>query len=216
MAIEDIMSWITTICTIGVSLIGFEICAKIARKGSPGDISFIPFLIMFISACFWLKYGLLRRIVTVVIVNSVAALLQGMYMCIYYRYSLQRAHLNRLLIVGMMFLLFPLSYIRFYLPDDSSAIDFLGGLCCIISIFSYGSPLTSVFHVVKTKSTECMSFPLATANFVVALEWLLYGALLKDFYVQMPNMCGVLLCLFQFALFCKYPAKPQPILSIKA
>ncbi|XP_014782928.1 sugar transporter SWEET1 isoform X1 [Octopus bimaculoides] len=216
MAVEDIISWVTTVCTIGVSLIGFEICAKIARKGSPGDISFIPFLIMFISACLWLKYGLLRRVFTVVFVNSVAALLQGMYMCIYYTYSLQRGHLNRLLFFGIVFLLLPLSYIRFYLPDESSAIDFLGRLCCIISIFSYGSPLASVFHVVRTKSTECMSFPLATANFVVALEWFFYGALLKDFYMQMPNMCGVLLCLFQFALFFKYPAKPQPILSIKA
>ncbi|XP_014782929.1 sugar transporter SWEET1 isoform X2 [Octopus bimaculoides] len=190
MAVEDIISWVTTVCTIGVSLIGF--------------------------ACLWLKYGLLRRVFTVVFVNSVAALLQGMYMCIYYTYSLQRGHLNRLLFFGIVFLLLPLSYIRFYLPDESSAIDFLGRLCCIISIFSYGSPLASVFHVVRTKSTECMSFPLATANFVVALEWFFYGALLKDFYMQMPNMCGVLLCLFQFALFFKYPAKPQPILSIKA
>ena len=29
-----------------------------------------------------------------------------------------------------------------------------------------------------------MSFPLTSANFIVSLEWLFYGSLLKDVYVQ--------------------------------
>lgn len=214
MEAQDIVSWVATVCTIGVSLVGLEICAKIARKGSPGDISFIPFLIMFISACLWLKYGLLRRVYSIVFVNSVAALLQSMYMCIYYLYSLQRAHLHRMLTIGLLFLFIPLVYIKYYVPDDSSAINLLGTICCCITVISYGSPLASVAHVIKTKSTECMSFSLTTANFIVSLEWLFYGSLLKDVYVQMPNMFGALLCLIQFALFFKYPAKPRPITSI--
>uniref|UniRef100_K1QAH3 Uncharacterized protein n=1 Tax=Magallana gigas TaxID=29159 RepID=K1QAH3_MAGGI len=40
------------------------------------------------------------------------------------------------------------------------------------------------FDVFRQRSTDCMSFPLVLAYFIVSVEWFIYGSLLKDQYVQ--------------------------------
>lgn len=47
--------------------------------------------------------------------------------------------------------------------------------------------------VIQSKSTECLSFPYIFMNFVVAAEWVLYGRLIADLYVQVS-------CLAYFGL----------------
>jgi solute carrier family 50 (sugar transporter) len=59
--------------------------------------------------------------------------------------------------------------------------------------------------VVEKQSTESLSLPLCFANFVVPIEWVLYGVLINDKFVQVPNFLGAILGAIQVALFYKYP-----------
>ena len=45
----------------------------------------------------------------------------------------------------------------------------------------------------RTKSTECLAFPMCFANFVVALEWLMYGYIIEDLFIQVS----------EYLLFCR-------------
>ena len=59
--------------------------------------------------------------------------------------------------------------------------------------------------MVEKQSTESLSFPLCFANLVVPIEWALYGILINDIFVQVPNFLGAILGFVQVALFYKYP-----------
>ena len=48
-------------------------------------------------------------------------------------------------------------------------------------------------EIIRTKSTECLVFPMCFANFIVATQWLLYGYLIHDLFVQVCTF--VLKCL---------------------
>jgi hypothetical protein len=39
-------------------------------------------------------------------------------------------------------------------------------------------------EVIRSRSTQCMVFPLSLGNFVCALLWVMYGSLRGDLYVK--------------------------------
>lgn len=55
----------------------------------------------------------------------------------------------------------------------------------------HGESMQCLFQseVLRTKSTECMAFPLSMANFLVAIEWFTYGYLMRDLYIQVSDPC---------------------------
>lgn len=62
-------------------------------------------------------------------------------------------------------------------------------------------------HVIRAKSTESLPFPIIVASMVVSFQWFVYGCLLNDFFIQIPNFMGCILSGFQLCLFLIYPDK---------
>ena len=60
----------------------------------------------------------------------------------------------------------------------------LGIVCCIVTILFFAAPLASLLHVIKMKSTESLPFPIILASFITSLQWLLYGIILEDKFIQ--------------------------------
>lgn len=50
-----------------------------------------------------------------------------------------------------------------------------------------------------------MPLPLCTANLLVSSQWCLYGVLVRDIYIIIPNGAGVGLALVQMSLFLVFP-----------
>ena len=130
-------------------------------------------------------------------------------------------------VLGVTFVVLYLS--SFPELEQALAKERLGLICTLVSICSCASPLValvSVFfngtfsrrfiwpvwtvhlqsHVLRTKSTETLPFPLILAIFVVCFQWWIYGILINDFYMQVTNLIGTLIGLFQLSLFLVYPS----------
>ena len=71
----------------------------------------------------------------------------------------------------------------------------------------FASPLASLAQVIRTRSTEVLPFPLIVANFFVTSNWWLYGIILDDNFVLVPNALGWCLAMFQLLLFAYFPSK---------
>lgn len=67
-------------------------------------------------------------------------------------------------------------------------------------------PLQKV--VLKKRCCDSMPLPLCTANLLVSSQWCLYGLLVGDVYIVIPNGAGVLLALLQMSLFLVFPRVP--------
>lgn len=197
------------LCTLGsvcFQLVGIQVISGVVRKGGTGDMSPFTFITYFVACSMWLKYGLMQELPVVIGVNLLGAVLNFIYILFFYRYTIKKVQFYRCLTAGSALLLAPLLYIKYYQTDLQLASDHLGKYCVLMSVVGYGAPLVSLSDVIKTKTTECLSFPLIFANLIIAVLWTTYGRLIADIYVAAPNLLGAGLSLMQLSLFVIYPA----------
>ena len=91
--------------------------------------------------------------------------------------------------------------------NEESARYILGIVGCAMGVGFFASPLASLAQVIRTRCTEVLPFPLIVANFFVTSNWWLYGIILDDNFVLVPNALGWCLATFQLLLFAYYPSK---------
>lgn len=57
-------------------------------------------------------------------------------------------------------------------------------MCCIVTVCFFAAPLTSLVHVIRVKNSESLPLPLIATSFFVSLQWLIYGVLISDSFIQ--------------------------------
>ncbi|CAF1080797.1 unnamed protein product [Adineta ricciae] len=196
---------ICTISTIGLFLTGVQICNRIYRMRSTGDISGFPFVATMVNCTLWLLYGYVGNNSTIVIVNFIGASLELIYALFYLQYTPDRNSFMRLIAMAAAFLATVAFYLLYIVSDRATASLHAGVVASVATVIMFGSPLASLKEVVQKQSTESLSLPLCFANLVVPAEWVLYGILINDKFVQVPNFLGAILGLIQVFLFYKYP-----------
>lgn len=88
-------------------------------------------------------------------------------------------------------------------------LHFAGYLSCTITVLFFAAPCCSLMDVFRKKSTEMLPFPLILMSFLVSVQWLVFGILAQDMFLQVPNALGAMLSGTQLLLFCIYPNKPR-------
>ncbi|XP_043424897.1 sugar transporter SWEET1 isoform X3 [Prionailurus bengalensis] len=71
-----------------------------------------------------------------------------------------------------------------------------------ISVYLHYCPRKA--KVIQTKSTQRLSFSLTIATLLTSASWTLYGFQLRDPYIMVPNVPGILTSFIRFWLFWKY------------
>lgn len=102
MEIISVLGWICSFSSIAVQFVGIEICIRIWKKGSTGDISPAPFVANLIAAGLWVKYGLLTSIQSLIIVNALGAILALIYVIFFYIYSIRKSLISRFMVFGCL------------------------------------------------------------------------------------------------------------------
>lgn len=60
----------------------------------------------------------------------------------------------------------------------------LSGLsACYVTLLMIAAPMSKLYYVIKTKSTDCLPFPLIVMSFFVSVFWYLYGVIEDDLYI---------------------------------
>ncbi|XP_050719662.1 sugar transporter SWEET1-like [Eriocheir sinensis] len=207
---KDLISTVGTIVTIIQFLSGIDICRRIVRQGSTGDISGFPFVGGVFSTSTWLTYSLLLWDSAMSVTNAVGLSLQVIYLCTYVRYCTSAGPwltVRRQIAVTMMVVAL-IQYYVFLSGDDSENVKTRVGLmCCLASIVFCASPLISLTEVFRTQSCDVLPFPLIFTTFLVTGLWWLYGIVIQNNFVKYPNLIGCAISGFQLLLFIVYPSK---------
>ncbi|CAH0554594.1 unnamed protein product [Brassicogethes aeneus] len=193
-----------SICAILQFLTGILVCQKVIQNKSTGDNSSFPFVSGCLSTALWLRYGFLIEDKSIIFVNAVGSLLFIAYVVVFYLYSIKTEYIIRQIITCGLILLATLLYVK-NASNLEEAQNHLGLICTGVTILFFAAPLSSLMHVIRVKNTESLPYPIILASFVVCIQWLLYGYLLEDMFIQIPNFLGALLSGFQLGLFYVYP-----------
>ncbi|XP_073811206.1 sugar transporter SWEET1 [Musca autumnalis] len=208
-SVENFIALLETtavITTVLQYLSGAVICRKYISKKSTGESSGFPFICGFLSCSYWVLYGMLSNEHSVVLVNSIGVTLFLIYTLIYYVFTVNKNAYVKM----FLFVLTALCGIAFYIntiPDIQQAQNFMGIVCCVVTVTFFAAPLTNLLHVIRVKNSESMPFPLIIMSFLVSVQWLIYGVIISDTFIQLPNFLGCILSLMQLGLFVCYPPK---------
>ncbi|XP_042537725.1 sugar transporter SWEET1 isoform X2 [Dipodomys spectabilis] len=165
---------------------------------SVDSVQFLPFLTTDVNNLSWLSYGVLKGDGTLIVVNTVGAVLQTLYVLVYLHYCPQKtATLLGVLLLGY-------GYFWLLVPDPAARLQQLGLFCSVFTISMYLSPLADLAKVIQTKSTKRLSFSLTIATLLTSASWSLYGFRLKDPYIMVPNLPGIITSFIRLWLFWKY------------
>ncbi|KAM7343111.1 sugar transporter SWEET1 [Cochliomyia hominivorax] len=194
------------VTTVLQYLSGAIICRKYIKKKSTGDSSGFPFICGFLSCSYWVHYGMLSTERSVVLVNTIGVTLFLIYTLIYYVFTVNKnVYVKQFLIV--LTALFGIVFYINGIADVEKAQNFMGIVCCIVTVCFFAAPLTNLLHVIRVKNSESLPFPLIVMSFLVSIQWLIYGIIISDTFIQLPNFLGCVLSLAQLCLFVCYPPK---------
>ncbi|KAK6101934.1 Sugar efflux transporter for intercellular exchange family protein [Brugia pahangi] len=211
---SQFLSWLSVIAigtTVCLFLAGLEICWRIRSQGTTNGISSAPFHTGFLSGQLWLQYGLLKHDKVVVFVNLVAALLYSLYISYYFLMAPYgtKNRCIRLLFMEVIFLMSAYYYIHYYGLQVEVIHSRLGLCCVILNILTVAAPLEALHEVFRTRCTETMPLPLCCLTFLVTTEWLLYGILIDDIYIKIPNAIASVIAAVQLLPFLYFPRNKQ-------
>ncbi|KAF7460674.1 sugar transporter SWEET1 [Marmota monax] len=204
---DTLLSGACVLFTLGMFSTGLSDLRHMQMTRSVDSVQFLPFLTTDINNLSWLSYGVLKGDGTLIVVNAVGAVLQTLYILVYLHYSPQKCAvlLQTATLLGV--LLMGYGYFWLLVPDQEAQLQQLGLFCSVFTISMYLSPLADLAKVIHTKSTQCLSFSLTIATLLTSSSWSLYGFRLKDPYIMVPNLPGILTSFIRLWLFWKYPQK---------
>ncbi|XP_003475651.1 sugar transporter SWEET1 isoform X1 [Cavia porcellus] len=202
---DSLLSGACVVFTLGMFSTGLSDLRHMQMTQSVDSVQFLPFLTTDVNNLGWLSYGVLKGDGTLIIVNAIGAVLQTLYILAYLHYCPQKrvVLLQTATLLGV--LLMGYGYFWLLMPDDEARLQQLGLFCSVFTISMYLSPLADLAKVIQTKSTHRLSFSLTIATLLTSASWSLYGFRLRDFYIMVPNLPGILTSFIRLWLFWKYP-----------
>ncbi|XP_063990173.1 sugar transporter SWEET1 [Diachasmimorpha longicaudata] len=207
-AARDLLATSASICTALQFLAGTLVCRKYIKNGTTGDASALAFITCLMSCSFWLRYGQMIDDFFVICVNLFGTLLQFLYIAIFALYSVKKTLILKQFVGAILFISTVYIYSIVH-ADRIEATKHVGLLSCSLTILFFASPLTMLVHVIREKNADTLPFPVIAASLVVSCQWFVYGTLLQDPFMEIPNFMGCILSAFQLSLFVIYPGKKQ-------
>lgn len=146
---------------------------RILREKTVSDFSEVPYVLSTCNCALWISYTLATpgRIMPL-ITNALGLIAEIIYCAVFMIYSEGEVHrrvstrvggvwISITVLVVFAYVVMPLFNISGFLGNnDSAATDFLGILSSLFNTLMYGSPLSIMLLVIRTKSVEFMPLPL--------------------------------------------------------
>ncbi|KAJ0977688.1 hypothetical protein J5N97_013162 [Dioscorea zingiberensis] len=212
MAFNSLNTWVLVAGVLG-NIISFMVILapvptfyRICKKRSTESFQSTPYVVALFSALTWIYYSLLTSNILVLSINSLACVIECVYISIYLAFAPKKAKLStmKLLVLLNLGVFGILVLLTLTLLKGTQRIDIAGMICATFAISVFAAPLSIIKLVIKTKSVEYMPISLSFFLTLSAVAWLSYGVLLKDLFIALPNVVGFMFGIAQMILYCIY------------
>ncbi|XP_058076342.1 bidirectional sugar transporter SWEET9-like [Magnolia sinica] len=194
---------------IGSNIVSFMVylAPLVYKKKSTEGFQSIPYVVALFSAMLWLYYGFLKTNgVMLITINTMGCAIEATYIAMYVVYAPRSAKIftSKLLLLlnagayGLI-LLFTLMLVR-----GPRRVSIVGWVSAAFSVSVFAAPLSIMRLVIRTKSVEFMPFSLSLFLTFAAVIWFVYGLLLKDLFIAVPNVLGFMFGFAQMILYIIY------------
>ncbi|XP_004502575.1 bidirectional sugar transporter SWEET1-like [Cicer arietinum] len=184
---------------------------RIIVNRSTEKFSGIPYVMTLLNCLLSAWYGLpfvSPNNILVSTVNGTGAGIEIIYVLVFIIFSPKK---ERIKIVGLFTVVLSMFstvvFVSLFALHGISRKLFCGFAAAIFSVIMYGSPLSIMRLVIKTKSVEFMPFFLSLFVFLCGTSWFIFGVLGRDLFIAVPNGLGSVLGVMQLILYFIYRDK---------
>ncbi|KAI8919606.1 sugar efflux transporter for intercellular exchange-domain-containing protein [Entophlyctis helioformis] len=210
--LRQVVPGIGVVTALLIFIAPYKSVKQIEETKSLSSVNAFPFPMIIANCLCWIVYGLLVQDAFVFGPNIVGYPLGVFYTLTAFKYgdASFRSHVQMIIIAASVFI-FSGAFLSFIvLKAAYPARLVMGSVCVIVLSIFYGSPLSSIYAVIKARDSTPIDVMLAIASFVNGMLWTLYGVAVGDAFIWAPNLLGVVFCLIQFALLVVFPKQSEP------
>lgn len=155
----------------------------------------IPYVVSLLSAMLLLYYGLVKKDTLLITINGIGCVIEAAYVAAYLIYASKN---DRVLTLKLFLSMNVLGYgavlsTTFFLSKGAKRAWIIGWICMTLSLGIFVAPLCILGKVKKIRSVEFMRITLSIFLTLGAIVWFFYGFPLKDYFIDVPNVLGVIL-----------------------
>ncbi|KAL6851949.1 hypothetical protein ACP4OV_020134 [Aristida adscensionis] len=183
---------------------------RIYKSKSTEGFQSVPYVVALFSCMLWIYYALVKTNEGLLItINAAGCVIETIYIVMYLVYAPKKSKLFTVKILMLLNVgIFGLILLgTLFLFAGARRVVALGWVCVGFSISVFVAPLSIIKRVIQTRSVEYMPFSLSLSLTLSAVVWFLYGLLIKDKYVALPNVLGFTFGVVQMALYMFYMNK---------
>ncbi|XP_071737801.1 bidirectional sugar transporter SWEET1-like [Rutidosis leptorrhynchoides] len=181
---------------------------RIRKNKSTEQFSGIPYPMTLLNCLLSAWYGLpfiSENNTLVTVINGTGAIIEAVYVLIFIIYAPKKEKSKILALVTFVLGAFStIALVSVFALHGKTRRYFCGFAAAIFSVIMYGSPLSIMRTVIRTKSVEFMPFFLSLFVFLCGTSWFIFGLLGNDPFVYVNNGFGSLLGALQLILYAIY------------
>ena len=197
--IGNIFGWIGTVVTIyffSAPAVPFYklIRGQIKINDAPG----ILLIFSFLNCILWFNYGLLCDKPQMYYTNGIGSALTLIFITIFLAYfSKQKIYLTTIFLLCLIIVMGVISYLCYYIIY----YKYVGYGANGFNVCMYAATGEKIYRVFKTKNYNLMPIFSLIGGFISASCWIIYGSLIYDINVLIPNGLGVLFSIIQLVVY---------------
>lgn len=190
---------------------------RVFRQKDVGVASIIPLVTLLSNCHVWMLYGYFIRnwfpIFWIYLFGDVVALV---FLCVYWRYTIQRRYVNRVLLVTLAIL----AVISIYaiIAKLGATNQSRGNVGMVMGYFAdvsatcmYAAPMEKLLQVLKYRSAAFINPHMVVAGLANNSLWFTYGILTDNWFIISPNILFISLNSFTLVLCVVFDAKTHPL-----
>lgn len=180
---------------------------RIVKTRSTEEFESLPYICTLLNSCLWTYYGVTKPgAILVATVNAFGTVVEIVYILLFLVFATPHKRGRTwvgVIVLNVGFFGGALVVTNLVLQGEKK-ISGIGFLCAAFNIVMYASPLSAMKTVVRKKSVEYMPFLLSFALLINGGIWALYGLLVHDWFIGIPNGTGFVLGVIQLVLYAMY------------
>ncbi|KAJ8576937.1 hypothetical protein ON010_g2270 [Phytophthora cinnamomi] len=183
------------------------------KNRSTGDMSVLPSVLIFTNSYAVLFYAYAIDDFIPLFATSVLGVVVGIFLgyC-FYLWAVDQHEVMRVFVIFFFVCLVITIYAVLAIcgitgQSHSSTVTALGFIMIGCTSCMYASPMATIVHVVRTKTATSMPFTMGVVNVLNSFCWGVYGGLIHNNFLLIPNIIGVTLSSTQMLVTYIYRSK---------